>query len=130
MTQKVEFTIIGQPYSKANSRKKVNNPKTGKPMFIKSDKALSYEKSALLQLIPIRNNLFGFAWEDKLFKGEVFVSMHIYYASQRPDLDESIILDVMQGYIYKNDRQVRAKYVRFHLDKANPRAEISVEDLV
>jgi Holliday junction resolvase RusA-like endonuclease len=52
--------------------------------------------------------------------------MKIYYASRRPDLDESLILDLMQGIIYENDRSVKEKHIFWGLDKENPRAEITV----
>jgi Holliday junction resolvase RusA-like endonuclease len=52
------------------------------------------------------------------------MTIHIYYASQRPDLDESLILDLLQGILYKNDRQVRERHVYHFIDKLNPRTEI------
>ena len=59
--------------------------------------------------------------------GDVRVDITIYYASRRPDLDESVILDCMQGFIYENDRQVKEKHIFHRLDKTNPRAEITVQ---
>ena len=50
----------------------------------------------------------------------------IYYASRRPDLDESPILDCMQDYVYYNDRQVKEKHIYWGLDKENPRTIIRV----
>ena len=47
---------------------------------------------------------------DPLIAEDVSVIIGIYYAS-RPDLDESLILDCMQGLVYKNDRQVKEKHV-------------------
>ena len=55
--------------------------------------------------------------------------MTIYYKSRRPDLDESVILDAMEKFIYKNDRQVKEKHIFWGLDVLNPRAEIEVEEL-
>lgn len=109
-----ERTILGEPASKANSRKlvTVNN----KPMFIKSDKARGYLAGFLRQC----------PWLDPLFTCDVVVEAEIYYASRRPDLDESVILDAMQGRIYENDRQVRKKIITGHVDKENPRASIRV----
>jgi Holliday junction resolvase RusA-like endonuclease len=52
--------------------------------------------------------------------------MTIFYASRRPDLDESLILDCMQGRIYENDRCVKEKHIFWGLDKEDPRAEIEV----
>ncbi len=63
----------------------------------------------------------------------VVAHITIWYASRRPDLDESLILDLLQvdekkyrdtkGVIL-NDRQVREKHVYWKLDPANPRCEI------
>ena len=55
--------------------------------------------------------------------------MTIYYKNRRPDLDESVILDCLEGYAYKNDRQVKEKHIYHGLDKKNPRAEITVEPI-
>lgn len=63
---------------------------------------------------------------DLMLEGDLEARIKIYYASRRPDLDESVILDCMQGLIYKNDRQVRKKVIEWGLDKENPRAEIVI----
>ena len=57
---------------------------------------------------------------------DVVVEMMIYYASRRPDLDESLILDCMQCRVYKNDRQVKQKFIYWGLDKESPRSVIRV----
>ena len=54
--------------------------------------------------------------------------MMIYYASRRPDLDESLILDCMQNYVYYNDRQVKEKHIYWGLDKERPRTIIRVSE--
>lgn len=107
-------TIIGEPCSKANSRRVVLIAK--KIRVIKSKKALTYLENFALQC-PIRDNLFT---ED------VAVGMRIHYSSRRPDLDESLILDALQDYAYQNDRQVKAKFILHALDKERPRTEIWV----
>ena len=66
---------------------------------------------------------------DELFDNDVKVEMLIYYSSRRPDLDESLILDLMQGTIYKNDRQVKQKNIYWGLDRENPRTIIRVSAL-
>jgi Holliday junction resolvase RusA-like endonuclease len=102
---------------------------------IKSDKARAYEATATMQ-VPAAARV--------MLQGPVRFTAHIYYASERPDLDESVILDVMQAKyakekdggalirkgVYTNDRQVREKHVYHHIDRANPRAEIVVEAMV
>ena len=110
----VTFTVYGEPASKANSRKMVLIK--GRPALIKSQKARDYVKT-FEQQCPV---LEVPTTED------VVVEMMIYYASRRPDLDESLILDCMQGRIYKNDRQVKQKFIYWGLDKENPRSVIRV----
>lgn len=131
---KISLTILGEPASKANSRKIVmmgRGPKA-RPASIKSDKARDYERAAQLQ-IPSSARV--------MMRGPVRVTMRVYYATERPDLDESVILDVLQAKkvkggeaferlgVYVNDRQVREKHVFHAIDRANPRAEIEVEEL-
>lgn len=111
----VEFVVYGEPASKANSRQLVHL--NGRPAFIKSAKARGYERDFQLQCKRL----------DELLEGDLVVHIKIYYASRRPDLDESVILDCMQGFIYENDRQVKEKHIYHALDKENPRAEIRVE---
>ena len=111
----LRFEIKGEPASKANSRQLVTIK--GRPAFIKSKKAREYVKTFSRQCPNL---------EEDMLEGELWVDMTIFYASRRPDLDESVILDCMQGYIYKNDRQVKEKWIRWGLDKENPRSEIYI----
>lgn len=113
--QVLSIKIYGEPASKANSRRVVRFG--GMSRLIKSKKALSYSELFKQQCEPL-----GL----QQFTGDVCVSMHIYYASRRPDLDESLILDLLQGVAYKNDRQVKEKHIYWHLDKDSPRAEITI----
>tara|TARA_R110002020_G_scaffold92417_1_gene223805 strand:- start:3176 stop:3475 length:300 start_codon:yes stop_codon:yes gene_type:complete len=87
-----------------------------RPAIIKSKKARDYVKTFEKQCPTL----------DTLVTEDLGVEITIYYASRRPDLDESVILDCMQGYIYKNDRQVKKKIINWALDKDNPRSEIKV----
>ncbi len=92
-------------------------------MVIKSQKALSYSKSFRAQMPVV----------DRPLELPVVATITIWYASRRPDLDESLILDLLQvdekkfkdgkGVIL-NDRQVREKHVYWRLDPDNPRCEI------
>ena len=63
---------------------------------------------------------------EPLLLGELSVHMWMYYATQRPDLDESLVLDLLQDKIYVNDRQVRERHIYHGIDKENPRVEILV----
>lgn len=130
----IAFTILGEPASKSNGRQLVTI--AGRASVIKSKKALGYQADALRQIPP--------AARQRL-EGPVCVSLWIFYASERPDLDETLILDVLQDRwakrkglpgtdrrlaqagVYRNDRQVREKHVYWGLDRQNPRVEIVVE---
>lgn len=108
------FIVFGQPASKANSRRLVMNH--GKPKFIKSRAALDYVEAFRVQCPKL----------EDIIEGHVSVDIKVFYGSGRPDLDESVILDCMQGMIYVNDRQVKHKEVTWALDRRLPRAEIKV----
>tara|TARA_B100001287_G_scaffold271276_2_gene271317 strand:- start:4800 stop:5252 length:453 start_codon:yes stop_codon:yes gene_type:complete len=111
------FIVYGEPASKANSRKIVH---FGKRMgVIKSQKARDYEKNFAEQCPQLEN----------LIETNVKVELIIYYASRRPDLDESVVLDCMQGKIYVNDRQVKQKIVYWGLDRNAPRTHIRISTL-
>lgn len=133
----IRLTILGEPASKSNQRKLVSFG--DRPALIKSDKARSYERDALRQIPP--------AARVRL-EGPVRVTLRIWYASERPDLDESVILDVLQDQwqkrkkaesekprelrqagVYRNDRQVREKHVFHAIDRKNPRTEVLVEPM-
>jgi len=103
------LTIVGEPASKANSRRLVKIK--DRFAFIKSKKALNYSKDFDKQC-PVR---------DELYEEDLAIAMKIYYKSKRPDLDESLILDLLQKRIYKNDRSVKLKYVEWGLDRQYPR---------
>ena len=117
--QVLSITILGEPASKANNRKLVHFH--GMSRLIKSTKARNYCDAFKQQCNLLLDK------NAELMEGDVKVFMKIYYASRRPDLDESLILDLLQGYAYKNDRQVKEKHIVWGLDKENPRTEITVE---
>ena len=139
----IRLVIIGEPASKANSRElaTIGRGDSKRTILRKSDKALAYERDALRQIPP--------AARVRL-EGPVRVTIRVWYASQRPDLEESLILDCLQDRwvtpksrdgtespgrvlvqcgVYRNDRQVREKHVYHSIDTRNPRAEIVVEPL-
>ena len=109
------FVIYGEPASKANSRKLVTLG--GRPAFIKSQKARDYVTEFQRQC---REQVKFMTDKD------VRVELMIHYASRRPDLDESVILDAMQGIVYVNDRQVKQRFAYWGLDKEMPRSVIRV----
>jgi Holliday junction resolvase RusA-like endonuclease len=111
--------ITGETCSKANSRRLVTHRKTGRPMFIKSSDALAYEKTVAKQ-VPVL---------QPMLEGRLRVHMEIFYASERPDLDPSLILDCLAGRVYRNDRQCRELHLVHGIDRRNPRAVILVEEI-
>jgi Holliday junction resolvase RusA-like endonuclease len=119
MSNIVEMEILGEPASKANSRKIVMFGK--RPAMIKSQKARDYVKSFAEQASQVQI--------DELLEGDLWVELTIYYASRRPDLDESVVLDCLQGIAYTNDRQIKEKHVYHDLDKTNPRTKIKIGKL-
>lgn len=113
----VHLKIFGEPASKANSRRVVKIGNVSR--MIKSQKALNYADAFKAQAKPI----------EPLLAGDVSIEIHIWYASRRPDLDESLILDLLQGVLYMNDRQVKEKHIYWHLDRDNPRCEITCQPM-
>jgi Holliday junction resolvase RusA-like endonuclease len=116
--QALSLKIFGEPCSKANSRRIV---KFGnKIASIKSEKALLYASAFKRQcVVPA----------SQKFLCDVVVTVRVWYASRRPDLDESLILDLLQDVAYENDRQVKEKHIYWMgVDKENPRCEIEVSE--
>ena len=113
----VKQIIYGECCSKANSRRLVHFG--GKPRFIKSKKALVFERDVQIQAKKI----------SPMLEGALKIEADIYYSSRRPDLDESIILDALQGIWYANDRAFKQKTIRKFLDKENPRCEVTVTEI-
>lgn len=130
----IRFTILGKCASKANSRKvaDVGPADARRRIFIKSKDALQFERDALRQIPPAARARIAVP---------VRVSIWIFYESERPDLDESLVLDILQDRykgtgddrrliqsgVIRNDRLVREKHVYHGIDRANPRVEVKVE---
>lgn len=78
-------TIEGEPASKANSRRVVRRGKFTR--VIKSQKALDYVAQLRAQIAPLP--------ESEMLRGRLALTAHVFYASNRPDLDISLILDAL-----------------------------------
>lgn len=115
--QGLTLFIKGEPASKANSRRVVKFGTMSR--LIKSQKALDYSDAFRMQCPAI----------TPLMSGDIRMHITIYYASRRPDLDETLILDLLQGLVYVNDRQVKERHTYWGLDPENPRAEIIIEQM-
>lgn len=117
----IELNIAGELCSKSNSRQLVLRGKY--PRVIKSAKALSYVKSSLLQLktqLRARETL----------QKSIVMEAHVYYASRRPDLDVSLLMDVLQeAGVYKNDRCVVEIHAFKYRDVKNPRTIVRIREL-
>lgn len=116
-TEPYEATVLGEPASKANSRRLVSIHGTSR--FIKSDKALNYVRAFQYQVRPL----------TPMFEKDVCVSMRIFYATRRPDLDATLIFDALQGRVYTNDRQVKECHLYWGLDPKRPRVELRISPL-
>jgi hypothetical protein len=128
----VRFVLQGEPASKANQRKLVLID--GRTRFIKSPKALRFERDALLQIPPSARLRLDCP---------VCVTLHMFYRTERPDMDESVVLDVLQDQyagagaqrvlvqagVITNDRLVRERHVFHHIDRRQPRVEVEVRPL-
>jgi len=113
-----QFTIVGQPPRKSNSRQVVPR-KDGKVAVIKSKEALAYEEAFAQQVTGNLRMKYGSLSED------LAVEIVVYYGSRRPDLDVELILDCMeQQEIVRNDRYIVEKHEWGFVDKDNPRAVI------
>ena len=144
---KVEFTILGECVSMKNSRELVHFGK--KPALIKSAKAREYERTVGLQIPESAR---------QMLTGRLRISVHAFYATERPDLDCELLYDCMaakfkrhkgkliriapgeyqygqgervlvQKGVYLNDRQLREKHAVHAIDKVNPRCEIVIEPM-
>jgi Holliday junction resolvase RusA-like endonuclease len=110
--------IQGEPASKANSRRLVQIG--GKPRVIKSKKALDYCKNFEQQAKPPAEPIVG----------DVKLSVTIWYKTRRPDLDPSLIMDLLQKVgVIQNDRQIKEIHAFHALDKEDPRALVAIEKL-
>jgi Holliday junction resolvase RusA-like endonuclease len=117
MMRSVRLILHGEPASKANSRRLVTI--RGQARLIKSQKALDYVAAVKRTYPPL----------VPLLEGDLRMVADVYYATRRPDLDASLILDALEGIAYRNDRQVREMHLYHHLDRENPRAEITLEEM-
>lgn len=113
-----KLVVMGQPYSKANRRIPAKT-KSGKPFWIKSKEAQAFKKHWNAQCPTL----------DPLMEMELEAYIKLYYRTRIPDLDESLVLDLLQGRLIKNDRQIRRKVVDWGLSRDEPRSVIVLRPL-
>lgn len=109
--------ILGEPASGKNARRIVLFGK--RPALIKSKKALEYSKQFHEQCKKL----------SPLIENDVAILIDVFYRSRRPDLDCGLIHDLLQGYVIKNDRQIKASMALHNLDKEEPRCRIRVRSI-
>ena len=112
-------TILGEPASKANSRRLVYVGR--KPRVIKSKKALEYSQIFEEQVKP----------PNVPIDGDVRLDITIWYKTRRPDLDPSLIMDLLQkvGVIH-NDRQIKEIHAIHRIDRENPRSSMKITKIL
>jgi Holliday junction resolvase RusA-like endonuclease len=64
-----------------------------------------------------------------MLRGRLSLTAHVWYSTQRPDLDISLVLDLLQGRIYRNDRQVREMHLHHHIDREQPRTRLHIQEI-
>lgn len=112
--------IRGQVPSKSNQYRIITLHGHGSLCKTKQTKA--YEEAFFMQC-----GLRGLMIEQR-FK----LDIDVYYASDRPDLDNAmkVTLDCLQAVkAIKNDRQCAEIHARKLIDKADPRIEFTIETL-
>lgn len=118
------FTVTGSLVSKANSRRLVSARSIDgvvRPRVIKSEAALAWTEAALWQLKSQNRGRLPVTTP-------VHLIAEVYYSSRRPDLDVSLLMDVLQeAKVYENDRQVQKITATKRLDQGNPRVEVLLE---
>jgi Holliday junction resolvase RusA-like endonuclease len=111
--------IYGQPPSKSNCYRIITT--CGHGSLAKTAALRKYEEAFFLQC-RLRGRMI-----DTRFK----LSVDVYYASDRPDLDNAMktVLDCLQACrAIKNDRLCAELRARKFIDKANPRIEFTITE--
>ena len=114
----IDFIILGEPASAKNQRRIVLYG--DRPRLIKSKKALDYCDSFNSQCPTL----------EAIIETDCVLRIDVWYKSRRPDLScTDLIMDLLQGKIYKNDRQVKGQMSLWNLDKKDPRCRVRVKTM-
>ena len=116
-----KVTIHGKIPSKANCYKVITI--CGHGSLCKTEAIKEYERAFFLQC-PIR---------DKMISGYFRLTVDVFYENMRPDLDNclKVLLDCLQQCkAIKNDRYCVEVNARKLIDKADPRVEFSIEEVM
>ncbi len=115
----IGFTVSGNLPRKSNQRRIVKV--RGKPMVIKSRKALDFEKSFLDQ-VPV---------EARILAGDanhpLALWAHVYYQSNRSDLSVELLKDLLQkAAVITDDRWIKAEFLFGSIDRDCPRIHLAL----
>lgn len=117
----IVLSIQGQPPRKSNSRRIVRNKKTGKPLMIKSRKALGWLEAAAWQIPEEAKRKVGSP--DQPLRIEFFVR----YETRMPDLSTELILDMLQkNGVIRDDRYVFEKIEHKIIDREDPGVDLVI----
>lgn len=115
----MKFIVFGKVPSKSNSYKIIK--KGGFSSLAKTKNLIEYEKQFFAQ-VPAD-------YRGHSLDVPMSIKAAIYWETLRQDLDNSakILLDCLQqSKVIKNDNLVYELHLSKHMDKAHPRAEISI----
>lgn len=125
MPWKFSAIVLGDLASKSNSRRV-----THWGGVIKSKKAMQFADDFFRQMRRPKEP----------FSGDVIFTCHVYYSSLRPDLDCTLLQDLLQDKRGRNgepvgigaivdDRQIKEHHWYHHLDRKRPRVEFTLEEM-
>ncbi len=127
----VAFTVPGKLVSMKNSRRLLKNRRNGKMFSAKSKEAVEYVD--LFDVHVARQRRFSSWGSDKplgSLESPLRAHISVFYPSRRSDLDCALVYDCLQQFgVIANDRFIVEKHEFLHIDKENPRVEITVEEI-
>lgn len=116
----VRLVIDGRPRTKKTSQAIGKNKKTGASFIFNPSEIREWTEDARFQART--------QYRGKPIEGPVIVNYQIYRWADMGDLGgfEAAIDDMLQGVVYKNDKQIMGRATAKHIDRENPRVEILV----
>lgn len=116
------YTILGIPRSGKNSTRQCVNKRTGRRFTMKSKAATEWLASATAQLIEQRGR-------RRKLDGPLSIHVACYQRADVCDLDnmQSLAWDALKGLVVEDDSLFVRCSAEKHIDRANPRVEITLE---
>ncbi len=131
----VAFTVPGKLVSMKNSRRLLKNRRSGKMFSAKSEEAVQYMAAFQYEILAtMRKAGPAVSWADReplgSLESPLRAHISVFYPSRRSDLDCALVYDCLQQFgVIANDRFIVEKHEFLHIDKENPRVEITVEEI-